>query len=56
MYDRITIDESLLLPPENKKLCIELTIVFCMIILCCSPFMIIYLGMINEVFNITSPH
>ena len=51
MRDRITIDEGLLIPPENRKLCFELTGMFCIMTFCCSSFMIIYFGIVNEEFN-----
>jgi len=50
-HHRITVDESLLIPPENQKLCIELSGVFCIMTFCCSSFMIIYLGMVDEEFH-----
>jgi len=51
MHARITIDDSLLIPPENRKLCLELSGVFCIVTFCCSSVMIIYLGIVNEEFN-----
>ena len=55
----LKIDESLLIPQEEKRLlihqeknpCKELTCVFCSIILFCSSFIIIYLEIINQELN-----
>ena len=43
--------ERLLIPPENQKLCKELTCVFCVATLGCSAFVIIFLGIINDEIN-----
>jgi hypothetical protein len=44
-------NERLLIPPENKKLCRELTCVFCVATLGCSAFVIIFLGIIDDEIN-----
>ena len=44
-------NERLLIPPENQKLCKELTCVFCGIVLFCSAFVIIFLGIIDDEIN-----
>ena len=45
------INERLMIPPENQKLCKELTCVFCAATLGCSAFVIIFLGIIDDELN-----
>ena len=45
------INEILLLPPENQKLCKEITCVFCGVTIFCTVFVMIFLDMIDDELN-----
>ena len=45
------INERLMIPPENKKLCKDLVCVFCYITFFVSGYVIIFLGIINDEIN-----